>query len=327
MKAVTSDQFEVFLRSARSHYDVRAPIALPDGTRTLGHLSEGPMALAGGALPGKPTHVFFPQFETGLRFRDGEIEMQRVPPKPLLVVGLTAQDANCLEFIDRFFLDTFRDDLYHNKRRDALVVVVSGRCGQNGELLEIASGKCDIELVCDGARYLVVPYTKVGRSLASQINGESVPEGKLEELQRLLGDVGGDFAEIVEKASRLLREAKVPESFWNEIADRCIACTACNLTCPTCTCFDVYDWRCSHETQRQRLWDSCQLDGFMREGSGHNPMGTEALRTRRRIHHKLVADPERWGVITCFLCGRCDKVCPTGIGIENVSREIVTRFG
>ena len=124
-----------------------------------------------------------------------------------------------------------------------------------------------------------------------------------------------------------MQQDKVPDEFWREIGDRCIACTACNLACPTCTCFDVYDWKCGKSVRRQRLWDSCQLAGFMREASGHNPLGTEALRTRRRIHHKLVADPERWGTITCFLCGRCDAVCPTGIGIKSVASQIVKRFG
>jgi formate hydrogenlyase subunit 6/NADH:ubiquinone oxidoreductase subunit I len=119
----------------------------------------------------------------------------------------------------------------------------------------------------------------------------------------------------------------VPDEFWAEIGDRCIACTGCNLACPSCTCFGVQDWRYTKQVERSRMWDSCQLDGFMREASGHNPLGTEALRTRRRIHHKLAADPERWGEISCFVCGRCDAVCPTGIGIFAVAREMVARYG
>ena len=79
--------------------------------------------------------------------------------------------------------------------------------------------------------------------------------------------------------------------------------------------------------ERWRLWDSCLLEGFQREASGHSPMKEEWSRTRRRIHHKLVADVIRWGHMTCFFCGRCDAICPTGIGIKSVSREIVKRFG
>lgn len=325
MQAVTSEQFEGFLRQVATDYDVRVPIALADGTRTLGRLGEGPLALAGGALPGKPTSVFFPQSETELTYRKGSVEMQRPPERPLLAVGFTAQDLDCLEFIDRFFSENFRDDIYFSRRDGAVLVGVSGRCGPEGELLKIAGGKCDFELVCDGARFVVVPYSQSGRRLCDRIEGGT--DASLDGLQKESDALSTDFADAVNRASELIGEEKVPEEFWQEIGDRCIACTACNLACPTCTCFDVYDWKCGRYVQRQRIWDSCQLGGFMREASGHNPLGTEALRTRRRIHHKLVADPQRWGTITCFLCGRCDKVCPTGIGIEAVSREIVRRFG
>jgi ferredoxin len=325
MKAVTSEQFETFLRAVAERFDVRAPILLGGGTRALGRLAEGPLALAGGALPGKPVSVFFPQFETELTYSEGVTAMQAPPLQPLLLVGLTAQDAECLAFIDRFFSERFPDDLYLNKRQGAIVAVVSGRCGRDGEFLKIAGGKCDFELVGDGTRFVVVPYTDAGRQLCTGIEGgEEAGLGPLEAESRALRT---EFADIVQRASQLLREERVPDGFWREIADRCIACTACNLACPTCTCFDVYDWKCGRCVERQRLWDSCQLDGFMREASGHNPLGTEALRTRRRIHHKLVADLERWGTITCFLCGRCDRVCPSGIGMEAVAREIIARFG
>ena len=56
-------------------------------------------------------------------------------------------------------------------------------------------------------------------------------------------------------------------------------------------------------------------------------MAEERVRTHRRIHHKLAADVMRWGHITCFLCGRCDRVCPTGIGIVSVCREMVETYG
>ena len=137
MKAVTSEQIEAFLRSMTAQFDVRAAISLLDGTRALGRLDEGPLALAGGALPGKPTSVFFPQSETVLTYHKGHVDMQGPAEKPLLVVGLTAEDANCLEFIDRFFDEHIRDNVYFNKREASVVVVVSGRCGPDNELLRI----------------------------------------------------------------------------------------------------------------------------------------------------------------------------------------------
>jgi len=328
MRILTPSELEAFLRSLEEEYDVRVPIALPDGTRTLGRMREGPLAIEGGPLLMKPTSIFFPHHETELEYEEGIVLMQAPLSRPLCVVGLTARDAECLSFVDEFFQSNYRDDIYFNKRNGALIVVLSGRCGEDGEFLKIAGGKCDIELISEGAEFIMVPYTQTGRDLSARIDpGKEVAKDRLAALERESSALGTEEEELLRRASQIVLEDRVPEEFWLEISRRCIACTACNLFCPTCTCFEVYDRRPKMRIERQRLWDSCQLDGFMREASGHNPMGSEALRTRRRIHHKLAADVVRWGRISCFLCGRCDKVCPTGIGIKAVSREIVKRHG
>ena len=93
MKAVTAEQLEAFLASVSGEFDVRVPVALHDGTRTLGALEEGSLALVGGPLPNSPLSPFFPQFETTLTYREGSLQTQAAPEKPLLVVGLTAEDA------------------------------------------------------------------------------------------------------------------------------------------------------------------------------------------------------------------------------------------
>ncbi len=192
--------------------------------------------------------------------------------------------------------------------------------------MPLAGGNCDLELVFDGTTWLAVPYSEAGRDIVAELP-EDASDVALEQLHLEGSCHKNEDEELIKKASRLLREDLVPDRFWEEIGDRCIICTTCNLVCPTCTCFGVQDWRYEQKVERSRMWDSCQLSGFMREASGHNPLGTEALRTRRRIQHKLAADPQQWGEISCFLCGRCDAACPTGIGILAVVREIVSRFG
>jgi ferredoxin len=326
MKTASLSELEEILGSLASDYDVRVPVAAYDGTRILGAPAEGPLTLLGGAVPKKITSVFFPQCERAFRYDQGTVQVQEKPAKPLLVVGFTAEDLDCLDFIDRFFSAEFRDDIYFNKRDGAVLVAVSGKCGEGGEFLKIAGGKCDLELIYDGERFLVVPYSAVGKELCERL-GTPGSDSSLEALRRESEFQGTEDEETLRAASEIILADKVPDAFWDEIGKSCIACTSCNYACPTCTCFDVYDRGDRKKGERHRIWDSCMLDGFMREASGHNPMGTEGLRTRRRIHHKLAADKNRWGEITCYLCGRCDEVCPTGIGIKAVSREIVTRFG
>jgi sulfhydrogenase subunit beta (sulfur reductase) len=351
MKILTEQQLEAFFKSVESDYDVQVPIRLPGGTRSLGKPHQGALALAGGAIPQKITNVFFPQIETVLTIGPDGVKPQEAPSKPLLVVGFTAQDADCLELIDRFYSENYRDDVYFNKRDGAVIICVSGRCGADGEFLKIAGEKCDMELICDGQNYLAVGYTKTGKKLLEKTpaggkeknitaesaggaekkiyNKNSAVDSKklLKELQKESDALPTDELELIQAASKLLLEDKVPEEFWHTISDRCIACTSCNLACPTCTCFDVFDREFEGVIHRRRVWDSCQLDGFMREASGHNPMGEERIRTRRRIHHKLAADVTRWGHVTCFLCGRCDRVCPTSIGIKAVCREMLDQYG
>jgi len=326
MKYLSPEQLAGFFAALEATHEVRLPILLPDGTRTLGHPGGGPIALHGGPLPGKPTAAFFPHEGPVFTASAGTVSIPPAPRKPLLVAGFTPRDLACLRFIDRFFADGWRDDLYFRRRQGAVIVGISGHCGPGGSLLPYAGGDCDLQLVWDQTRWLVVPYTDAGEGIVAGLPDEA-PDGALERIREESAALVDGNELIIRHASELIRAERVPDAFWAEIGDRCIACTGCNLACPTCTCFGVQDWRYASRVERSRMWDSCQLDGFMREASGHTPLGTEALRTRRRIHHKLAADPERWGEISCFLCGRCDAVCPTGIGIVAVARELVARYG
>jgi len=328
MKRLTEVEIQSFLESLESRYDVWIPVRLQDGTRSLGRLGDGPLALAGGALPHKPTGMFFPQMDVILSLRGKAIQAPAPLEKPLLVVGFTAEDLDCLAFIDRFYGENFRDTAYFSKRENAVTVAVTGRCGKDGRTLKVSSGNCDVEFVCDGQGYLLVAHSDIGKALVGgTLGGRETPGEQLDAIRSEVDADSGEDHALLERASKLLLADKVPDAFWEQIANRCIACTSCNLVCPTCTCFDVFDRKDDDRDERWRMWDSCQLDGFMREASGHNPMGKEATRTRRRIHHKLGADPRRWGQITCMLCGRCDDACPTGIGIKSVSREIVAKYG
>ena len=326
MKILAPDALDGFFAKLGRDFDLRIPVISPDGSRVLGRPEEGRSALAGGALLAKPTSLFFPQ--EGEIFIAGPEGLQppASSPRQLLVIGFTPRDLLCLRFIDRFFADGVRDDVYFRQREGAVVAAVSGFSGVDGEFVPPSGGLCDLEFVFNGIDWIILPYSQAGRSIAALISCDASVDALLEVNNESAKFVNKDAA-IISAASELLVNDLAPDSFWEEIASRCILCTGCNLVCPTCTCFGVQDWRYSDRVERSRMWDSCQLDGFMREAGGHNPLGSEALRTRRRIHHKLAADRLRWGDISCFICGRCDAVCPAGIGIVAVSKEIVSRYG
>ncbi|NVN98312.1 MAG: 4Fe-4S dicluster domain-containing protein [Geobacteraceae bacterium] len=323
MKILDSSGLTDFLATVDREFNLTLPVIDASGCRIYGTLQAGTPALHGGALLAKPTSLFFPQEEDV--HVEGGGDSEPPPEKQLLAIGFTPKDLLCLGFIDRFFSDGFRDDIYFRRRQGALIAAVSGYVGADGGFIPPAFGNCDFEFIFDGKNWIINPYSEAGRGIAALIPYDA-PIDALSQVMAEVERYVDEDAAIIKKASQILMADLVPDSFWEEIAASCILCTGCNLVCPTCTCFGVRDWRDADGFSRSRMWDSCQLDGFAREAGGHNPLGTEALRTRRRIHHKLAADMTKWGEMGCFTCGRCDAVCPTGIGIVAVARKMVERF-
>jgi ferredoxin len=103
---------------------------------------------------------------------------------------------------------------------------------------------------------------------------------------------------------------------WNDVADRCLACTNCTLVCPTCFCSTVEDVTdlTGESAERWRRWDSCfTLDhSYLHGGSVR---ATHGDRYRQWLTHKLGTWIDQFGSSGCVGCGRCITWCPVGIDI------------
>lgn len=324
LKQLQRGALDGLLAKLAEDYRLQVPQQLADGSRMLAPYSAGEISLSGSQLQRKPTSFFFPQTEKILNLTAaGAVELPQPAEKPLALFGLERADLAAIAFLDRFFCAPPADDVYLRNRHGALLVGLTGAAGVAQGFLSLSQGDCDIELIAIRGSWLALAYSTVGEKLLHDF-----PEGDRDRLAAVRKFSAANLTSLdcLQQASLLLLEERVPDQFWQELADRCILCSGCNLACPTCSCFCLQDRQSGNNTERSRVWDSCQLDAFMREASGHNPLGSEALRTRRRIHHKLVADLLRWGEFGCVACGRCDRACPTGIGMLAVTQEIVKRF-
>jgi Fe-S-cluster-containing hydrogenase component 2 len=103
---------------------------------------------------------------------------------------------------------------------------------------------------------------------------------------------------------------------WNDVADRCLACTNCTLVCPTCFCATVEDSTDleGENAERSRRWDSCfSLDhSYVHGGSVR---ASTRSRYRQWLTHKLASWIDQFGTSGCVGCGRCITWCPVGIDI------------
>jgi ferredoxin len=128
-----------------------------------------------------------------------------------------------------------------------------------------------------------------------------------------------DFQKALDK---MQEDDFVPEEKYKRIGERCIYCGACVYSCPTCTCFNVFDNAVEQTGERLRNWDACVFEGYTRETSGHNPRKDKWKRTSRRFEHKLKYDYKTTGKSGCVGCGRCLSNCPVNIGISKFIQEI-----
>ena len=121
-----------------------------------------------------------------------------------------------------------------------------------------------------------------------------------------------------------VRSGEVHDDEWQALGPACLACTGCTSVCPTCSCFAVVDEASTPDAgSRVRVWDSCLLEGFQREASGHHPAPRPGDRVRRFWYHKLSSDfVPACRRIGCVGCGRCDVTCPGSIGALSVLRRL-----
>lgn len=108
---------------------------------------------------------------------------------------------------------------------------------------------------------------------------------------------------------------------WEDFAQDCVECGACNFVCCTCHCFQLVDGISDGDSARGKQWDGCLLMNFARVAGGANPRAGRAKRLRNRFEKKFDYFPEVLDCYACDGCGRCTEVCPGKIDIRAVLKR------
>jgi formate hydrogenlyase subunit 6/NADH:ubiquinone oxidoreductase subunit I len=245
--------------------------------------------------------------------------------------GVRSCDAYGIKYMDKFFLEGYKDEFYEKHRSDSIVVAVN--CTEAGENCfcssmgtgPFASTGHDLLFTPLNDGYLVEAGTDEGEKLIES-SGQlftKAEESFLMEKETVLKEALETFEAKIhaENVSKVL-EDNFNNPIWEKLSKACITCTGCTTLCPTCTCFNLVEESTgSCSGCRVRYWDSCQSDSFTRNAKNHNPRSSVA-RVRYRIYDKFKYIEDKFEMKGCTGCGRCINVCPASINVVEIINEL-----
>ncbi|MGC8547218.1 MAG: 4Fe-4S dicluster domain-containing protein [Thermoplasmata archaeon] len=223
------------------------------------------------------------------------------------VFGIRSCDLKGFYIMDR---QIYGKDPFYTARRDNTLFInfvcrepcEGGFCSSfGGPVLE----EYQIQVIPDGGKYFVMVSEEFEKYMK---DFKVVENNEIEKLRK-------DFDNKMEKlpVEGIENRIRWNSKLWKEYASICISCGACNFSCPTCYCFDLYD----REDERLREWDSCILAGFTSSSAGNNRSELDE-RLRQRFYHKYVYYKKSKDVYLCTGCNRCTEDCPVDIDIKEV---------
>jgi ferredoxin len=310
-----------------------------DGLRLFRPLASADEAnLTPGKTRWSPKEFLFPRTESlytyTLRAEGPELRDPPLPEQEQVLVGVRCCDAAGLVRLDEVFLGgKVEDPLYARRRALTTVVAFACREAEPECFCTVVGGSpmgtegVDLLIIPFGDDWLVSPETDKGRALASEAWRKASPESwslaaeqqhpVAQEIARTA--LAGDRAQVL--------ESNFDSPVWQEVARRCLSCSICAYVCPSCSCFDVHHEGNAWGGREIRCWDACTYALFTHHASGHNPRGGADARYRQRTLHKFayLAPEENEDLIRCVGCGRCIALCPVGIDIHDVVRQVVAR--
>ena len=289
-----------------------------------------------------PKKFFFPEVEVLFTYEvlDGDIALydacEQLKGLRRIFIGIKPCDLKALQHLDKVFVSKFHDPYYKARREGTLIVALNCTdpldycfCAYVGSGPK-AEGGYDLAMTDIGDAFLVDVGSEEGLKLV-KLNLDLFRPA-------LESDVRRGEERVKAARDRILRQglpdlSKAYESFvrsfesplWLKYSGKCLACGKCNYACPTCRCFDVYDDPSldMRSGKRVRVWDSCHFLSFTRVAGGHVFRKERVSRFKQRVYHKYCYSLDEVGELSCVGCGRCVEVCPAGIDLREVLKEVV----
>ena len=325
MKFLANDKLQELVAALNKDYLVFFPVKKGEQRYYKKYTDSLDGVVLGEVRAFEPLKAFFSRAREVVA-EDFQSNVPHQKDKPLAILGVKACDLKGFKVQDHVFKDhDYEDPFYIKNRNENLVISCDCTCAINTCFCTALGIKpypeegFDLNLspVTDG--YLVTAGSKKGEELLAQ-NGSLFSEtgNSVEDEQR------NTRVNVTKAVDENIKENDVPRQdsykniieknfeadIWADEAKTCVECAACNVICPTCHCFLLYDQKSEKKMERLRIWDSCMVKDFARVAGDANPRAKLWMRLRNRFEKKFDYFPKVADVYACTGCGRCISACP-----------------
>ncbi|MBD3349531.1 MAG: hypothetical protein GF400_10115 [Candidatus Eisenbacteria bacterium] len=301
------------------------------------------MTLEGAALATNPkSFIFYPR-EVVAKYPSGESDADVEAPETV-IVGPRSCDLRGLRKFDKVYWSTehfteeYDDPFIVEKRKNLFIVSVDCSFAKETCFCTKVGGQpwptegFDLNVSPIDGGYILTVGSEKGEKLMSG-NDDLVTDALPEHLEardkrrrsvtEAIDRQNAEFFDEIESSYDKLDLEGTKEA-WAYATQNCVACSACNRCCPTCTCFLLVDQQSDGAYERTRNWDTCLSIGYARTGGGGNARPELPQRLEHRLRCKFEYTRDRYGLVTCTGCGRCIDVCMGRIDMREAMRHVLT---